>query len=392
MTRVARVALAAALPLVLLPLGASPAPAASDWCSSAPPTAACIQSAFRDGVPVTESDPTYRVSLVEGVYGSGWQASVDVMLLTDSLPSSELGHTWRVLVNTRAHEPRVVFARATRGPVDRLIPLVGDNLIAVEGEPVRVTGECSGAGVCPVTATREQVAFGAVVYDAVGWYASSGVPASAWAGANMWTNIDWTTFPPTVFNGTLELQVANSHFRPGGVLPVTGFLYQDLPYALVQNALFVDDPYSLVGSAMITSISGSGSGSVSVLPDDANARLRVAATGLTFSKRTIRIKRGVITPRPGEVVSAVRRAGTPTTVRVAFARGVARGSAITGYQARCYRVVSGQVTGLRLGFVAAGPLTAVAVIGVSTAPGARCQVRVRSKAGYGAWGPARGVV
>lgn len=367
--------------VAFLPMAAPPASAGSGWCASSPPTATCIESVERDGSPVTESDPTYSLDLVES---PGWQVSVTVRRgFTFDLTGAELGHTWRITLNTRGNVPRVLFTRSTRGPVSRVKDGSGEYHITFAGTPVTVTGGCDGAGVCPATATSSMVTLDATVYDADGWYAGDGTPLAAWMGSNVWTNIDWTSFPPSVSNGVLQVPVANSHFLPGGVTPVSGFIEQDLPYSLVRTALFVDDPYSLVGAAMVATVSGSGAGTVSVVPDDANRVLQVSATGLSFSRRTISVRRGVTTPKAGVVVGATRKASSPTTVRVAYKRGVARGSAIIGYQARCYRVVGGERVSVRYGSVRS--FVGIAVTQVSQRSGQRCQVRVRSKAGYGPW-------
>lgn len=356
------------------------------WCSSAPPTEACVVSATRNGVTVTESDPTYEIGVVDSASGGDWTLYWNVLPRGGGhLADSELGANWNIVLNTRGHVPRVAFMSSTIGTVTRGLSGV-DNLVTVVGGPIRVTQGCDGSGVCPAVAATEFVALGGNIDEAATWYASSGVPVEAWNGANVWTNIDWTSFPPSLdASGNLVLQVANSHFRTDGTTPVVGFLRQQLPYSLVRTALFVDDPVSLVGGGVLATLSGSGGGIVTVSADDATRLVTIDASSVTFSRRSISVKRGVIVPRPGVVASLTRR-GNGSTMRVSAAKGTPRGSRVIGYQARCYRLSGGVKSMVRVGYVAASKGRLISVYNVSRSASTYCQVRVRSKAGYGPWG------
>jgi hypothetical protein len=95
----------------------------------------------------------------------------------------------------------------------------------------------------------------------------------------------------------------------------------------------------------------------------------------------LRIKRGTITPtRP----TALKARRTTHRVRLSFHHSKARGSRIIRYQARCVaahhatRKVSGKKSPLLDLRLAAGVHY-------------RCQVRAKSKAGYGSWSKHRRV-
>jgi hypothetical protein len=390
LTRAALTAAAVSL-LVSGVVAATPGTASADassWCGAAAPTAPCIVSATRDGVDVGPSDPTYDLYAVMVASGDQVMWGVSAKGGGFSLPIGDLDSTWAVTVNVRSLTPRFTYAHSTRGPVTRSTNLAGEHIVTMQGRPVTVTSECNGAGVCPTVATGEWPAYlDGSIYEA-NWYASSGVPASAWNGSAMWTNIDWTSFPPQVPpGGGLQLDIANSHYRVDGVTPVSGFIYEDLPYALVRQALFVDDPMSLVGGGVLAGLTGTGAGAVSVTADDAAGMLHVAGTGITFSHRALVVKRGITTPRSGAVVSAFR-ASPRTTVRVRVLLGVSRGAKVTGYSVRCYRLSGTTRTYVRTGYTALGHGLVVVVKNVGTTGARYCQARVNSTRGFGSYGKA----
>jgi hypothetical protein len=180
------------------------------------------------------------------------------------------------------------------------------------------------------------------------------------------------------------LNVANSHYRHDGTTLVHGFVDEDLPYTLVKDIMYIDDPVSLVGGGVLASLSGSGSGTVSVTADDALGVIHVDASNITFSKRAVVIKRGVVVPRSG-VVKAAKRYHPKTTVKVTVNPGVSRGSKVTGYQVRCYKASGSKKLYVHVGYLKAGHGYIVTVTGVGS--GTRyCQVRVNSRSGYGPWG------
>jgi hypothetical protein len=363
------------------------------WCDAAPADAPCVVSITRDGVPITSASSDYDVSVsgftdAGGTWMLNWWLFSAAFGSAGQLPAGDMGATFTVTLDVRAHIPRFAFNHSTKGPIVRGVDAVtGDHLITLTGSPVTLTQGCTGSGVCTAVAATEFAAYlDGWVYEP-NWYAAQGVPVTAWNNANMWTNVDWTEFPPQVTTNALTITVANSHYRLDGATPVKGFLDEDLPYALVKSVLHIDDPYSLVGGGVLGALSGTGTGTVSVTADDAAGAIRVHATNLSFSKRAVVIKRGVIVPRSG-VVKTAKRAAKRTTVRVAVAAGVSRGSKVTGYQARCYKAVGSAKYYLRYGYTKVGHGLVVLVAKVSTASARYCQVRVSSRAGYGPWGRA----
>src|SRR5271168_606062 len=120
-----RAAVLAAAPIVMLvglavPFGGVSAQAAlvrphiypSEWCGNqAPP---CVVAASRNGVAITESDPTYAVSasgslLADGEFLTQWGiADASIPGAYATLAPTDAGVPFSITVDVGAHPPRVV--------------------------------------------------------------------------------------------------------------------------------------------------------------------------------------------------------------------------------------------------------------------------------------------
>jgi hypothetical protein len=342
----------------------------------------CLVSATRDGV-----DASSRVYVSTDTSSGWWLGMYYVGNISggEDLGASELGHTWTITINTRANVPRVSSVYGTPGTVQRTVS-GADHVIAITSTPVKFADNsfCNSiTAVCPVQSLQDWTLLQGEVDDPR-WVPYSTVSPSAWDGANTWTNIEETFFPPILgAGGALSVQVSNSHLWHDGTL-VHGFLVQELPYALLKAVMGVDDPASLSGSGVVTTISAGGSGTFAVTLNDAVGILTVAASDITFSKRVVTIKHGVIVPRAG-VVSRAYRTAAHTTVDARVLHGVSRGSRVLGYQVRCLRYVGTHLTTVRYGTSTSPAKLLIAVGRVPTGGRVVCEVRVRSKAGYGPW-------
>ncbi len=78
---------------------------------------------------------------------------------------------------------------------------------------------------------------------------------------------------------------------------------------------------------------GAGGGTLSVTVEPGNTGVQVKITGLTFSRRKLKIKLGHVTPRAPTHVKASRVSGT--TARVTFGAARPRGQKVKGYSASC---------------------------------------------------------
>ena len=109
----------------------------------------------------------------------------------------------------------------------------------------------------------------------------------------------------------------------------------------------------------------------------------IAITGITFSPRTVHIKRGTITPRAPTGLST--RRASATVAYVSFRAARPRGSYVRSYQGRCrapHRITrygTGRRSPVKISLLARG----VSYV---------CQVRAKSAVGYGPWSLGRKLV
>src|SRR5258708_6818439 len=91
----------------------------AEWCMHhAPP---CVVSASRNGVPITESDPTYAVSAAGSLQPDGeflTQWGIGDALIGggfETLAPGDVGVPFSITVDVGAHSPRVVAAHTASG-------------------------------------------------------------------------------------------------------------------------------------------------------------------------------------------------------------------------------------------------------------------------------------
>jgi hypothetical protein len=341
----------------------------------------------RDGTAIAEGDPTWDVSIAGGTSSDGqftaiWD--VDAKATHGSyvdMGAAETAHQWSVTVNFGTHVPRVTDSYGDQLTITRSANGDGTYDVTTTGYPVTqgVNDECdvsTAVWSCPVTAGQNVTNFQTEIGDFQQWSDSS--QWNDFYGMDSWTNVEETAIPPSITGDPLQvsIQLANSHFLNGSTTPFRGFYHIVLPNKFLKD-MGIDDPSTLDPAGVSTSV-GTGSGSVSVSPGPSSTQ--VDATGLTFSPRVLRVKRGVITPtRPSHLtahrVSAHRG-------KLSFHRARPRGSKLRFYQARC--AASHHATRF-----AKGRHTRLVVKGLAAHKAYRCQVRAKAKAGYGHWSKKR---
>jgi hypothetical protein len=363
-------------------LGAGPAQAAdsADWCSAkAPP---CIVSASREGTPVAATDPNFDVRVVESDVEKSknllWHISKPA---SAELGSGEIGKHWALTIDTGDIVPRVSSEYGDDVTVTRQPQPGGTYRITIAGTPVTTTNndDCDTSvwpWTCPATATSEfQGYFAGEVTDYGTWEDVD--QREAMYGIHYARNIAVTSLPPEIEDDPatgaqqLLIRMANQHAHPDGS-PFVGFLHMRIPNRFLRLTYGVDDPASMTSTSLKTSI---GAGSASVTQEPGADAMLVDVTGITFSHRLLRIRRGTVVPTKPTKVHAERT--SKHGARIRFQRSKSRGSKVTSYVARCtakHAAASGNATGppIKLGELEEG----VAY---------RCRVRARSKAGPGPW-------
>ena len=356
----------------------------TQWCGTqAPP---CVVSATRNGVAITPSDPDWDVSATGYTSPKAehlvlWSVgSTHTTGSYQSMGPSEAGVPWTVTVNAGTHSVRAFDEFGDDIAVTTTANGDGTSNVTIAGVPVTtpVNDECHPVTPvsCPFRSGQDVTILQGEIGDFQQWS-----DASQWndfTGLNLWTNVEETNIPPTISGTPLTIteDPTNSHELSDGTV-FQGFWHAVLPNAFLVD-MGIDDPSTLDPTGVATSI---GSGTVHVTPGPASTRIDI--TGITFSNRTLKVKRGTITPTTPTVVHTRRAAAHRAAV--GFTKSKRRGSKIAYYQARC--VAPGQVT--RTGTAKAAP---VAVGQLVTGVAYTCSVRAKAKAGYSAWSKGKRVL
>jgi hypothetical protein len=374
-TLVTIVALAA--PLIGAPAQATPNrpdifPGA--WCGTqAPP---CVVSASRNGADIGPNDPTYVVSVAgsnqNGEFLSQWSIADALVKGTfATLAPGDVGAAFSITVNVGTHLPRVVDEYAGGVSVTKSQDAMGNWDVTVSGTAVLqgVNDDCNaGTWTCPPNDNNTIVAFQGEVGDWQQW--SHPAQWNDFNGLDQWTNAELTEIPPQITGSPLTIteEIANSHALNS--VPFVGFWNAVLPNAFLVD-MGINDPSTLTPAGISA---GVGTGTVTVTPGPTSATISI--TGITFSARTVHIKRGSITPTAPTRLTT--RRAFPTAAYLSFAAAHPRGSFIRFYQGRC--VAPHQVTRY-----AVGPRSSLKVISLTRGVSYVCQVRASAAVGYGPW-------
>ena len=143
-----------------------------------------------------------------------------------------------------------------------------------------------------------------------------------------------------------------------------------IPNAMLRRLYHVDDPPTLTASAFRVT---TGSGPAATVVDINPGSVHVAISGLTFSKRRLRIHGDTRPLRPRNL-RAVRT--SPTTARLRFDSSRRRGSLVRGYVANCRLGTRWVVRGQSL-------RPPIRVRGLIPGRSYTCRVRAKSRAGLG---------
>jgi hypothetical protein len=347
---------------------------AGEWCTNqAPP---CVVGASRDGVAITEADPTYAVSASGSQQGGEFLTQwgigdVNVPGIYESLAPTDVGVPFSITIDVGTHLPRVVDEYAGGVSVTDTESAAGTWDVTVSGTAVEqgVNADCNAINfTCPFNETNTIVAFQGEIGDWQQW------PDSAqwndFSGLDQWTNVEETEIPPQITGNpfTISEQLGNSHELNGQVFE--GFWYGVLPNAFLVD-MGINDPSTLTSAGISASV---GTGTVIVIPGPTSTEIEI--TGITFSPRMVHIKRGIITPRAPTGLTTKRTSATVAWLIFRAARP--RGSYVRSYEGRC--VAANHPT--RYVTSAHSPLRVKALTkGVSYV----CQVRAKSAVGYGPW-------
>jgi Fibronectin type III domain len=385
-----RIGVVAAVLGALASLGFAPPSSAekitSSWCSDGASTP-CVESATLNGGAITSTDPNWDVFVQLRTPGGSHTA----YWLIENRHGGGLtmGDDWVVTIDMGTIIPRVAWAHGDDFSITRHDDGDGTWTATVAATPVVIVGECDQTvwpWTCPTTATQEWDGYldGEVTdYDA--W--SDATQRDSMYGLDFATNVAATSLPPEIVpdpvtgDQQILIRLANPHFLMDGTTVFHGFVHQRIPNAFLAAVYGIDAPATLTTGGLVPVVSGPTAGSGTASVTDGGTAMLVDITDLTFSRRLVRINRGVITPtRPTGI--AANRLG-PHSGRVWFHTSTPRGSRIVGYTARC-------VKGTHV-FTATGSAAPITVTGLTRGVGYQCSVKARSKAGASAWSTTAGM-
>ena len=384
--------LVSGLAVCVLAVGAGKAHSQSDtdWCSAHPGLDPCVVSATFDGSTLTASDANYDVYAVLATPGGANDVLWGIEPANGGPPdlTAGLGAEAGVTIKTSVI-PRVIDGFGTSMSYTRSGPGGGGMYtVTITGQPVKVSDQSNctfppGGPTCTGNAPGSSAIFQGEIDDYnYTSYSDPSYPAGlvdSFYGMDMWTNIAETGLPPNIIqsNGQneLELDLADYHFEHDGTTLVHGDFYLRIPETFLSTLWGIDDPSTLATDGLNASI-GAGGGTLTVTVEPGNTGVQVKITGMTFSRRKLKIKLGVVTPRAPTHI-AVHRAGR-FSAKVTFRAAKPRGQKVTGYALRCAPNGGGSALTVK------GRRSPLVLKHLGDPEGYRCTLRARSKAGYGA--------
>jgi hypothetical protein len=383
------------------------------WCSSGSPTP-CTDSATHNGSSLTADDPSYQVQQT-GVLSLDYTNYV-MWQVVDSSGADTLadGDTWSVTLDMGSMKPRYTEGYAGGVPgtspdaalVTRTSDGDGTYHVTITGTSVRTAESCNDSFPvsCDDPAPFSDVhgKFSGEVWDLA--TDSPAGDASSRNGFDRYQNLDGVQgpFAGTTSDGgyvlTFDTYNAARYYpsaSPSATpVPFAGRFGMRLPFAYLRTEMGVPDPDTLPASLLVPTVTGTGSdGTWTVVKDDVARAFFVSVHGIAYpdtvsgrvnarttSKtqvRTLRVKRGVITPYAPKNLAAKRTA--THRGRVSYAAAKARGARPTGYTVRCVNLAGTHTV------TVSDSASPTVVTGLRGGKAYDCRVRARSKAGPGTW-------
>jgi len=291
---------------------------------------------------------------------------------------------YEVVLDIGNGNPGETFSRGQNVVIERDVSVAGHHTVTFTMNPVPVSytfSGCNGNGTCPTRPDVEATGYLEGSVDNLR-YITDPADEAAMQGWDLVASTDWISQPPTLNydTHTFIVDAANSHcgnLAPDPCVPFVGLVSMTFPFAMLSHLYDVDDPGSLTASAF--SVSGAGSAATtSVTVDPSGHVVRVDMTGMTFSKRTLKVTGDM---RPGGVRNLRAVRVSSTVGKLKFDPAKSHGSKVRRYDATCKSAS---------GLVATGTADDSPLKVTGLAPGVKYECRMRAKSRFG-YGPRRAV-
>jgi Fibronectin type III domain len=344
-------------------------------------------AATYNGSPFDGSDPNLDVFAIPTKVAGAQTVLWNVFPVSPAKDLSAYQGTFTITLKTDVN-PREVDGFGAGMSYTRSSLGGGEYQVVITGQPVSVTSQegCTfpaGGPTCTPVSPKDNtwILQGEVSdynYDA--YNNLTNYPAgfvNSFDGMVMYTNIAETSLPPELMEvdgqNELVLGMTDHHFEHDGTTLVKGDFYLRIPAAFLSTYWGINDPTTLATDGLNASI-GAGGGTLTVTVEPNNAAVDVTVSGMTFSRRKLKIKLGHVTPRAPTHIKASRTNGT--TGKVTFTKSKARGQKVNGYQLSCKAMNGTTVT-------AKGKRSPLVVSKLVSGQAYTCTMRGHSKAGYG---------
>ncbi len=378
----------------LAAVSASTAPSASAittddviaYCAitPAPP---CIVSFTHNGSTV---DPTaYRIQWNEVQPSSGfysWYFSKFIGASWSSdMGADETANTFAVKFDFGSFNPRTIAGLAAPRTSTAVVwsGAAPHYLVQISESPVHwVTGCVEGNPTpCPMTGSSEAFGYLSGVANDGRWFGTSEAEHQQIAGFYTFSNTDISDDPVITTDAitgarTMVFVIQSPHESPSHAL-FYGNQYLRIPNRTLHDVYGIPAPATMTAASLGATISSGGSGTITVTPEAGHGAMLIAVTNVTFSKRSVKVRLGTITPARPSAVKGKRL--SPTRGRVTFGKSAPRGAYPTGYQLRC---VSGHQVHTATG---SSSTTRFRIRGLTPGRHYTCRVRAKSHVGPGPW-------
>jgi hypothetical protein len=361
--------------------GGAPAHASTGfrWCSDggAKP---CIVSFTRNGTPQphTAGELDLEVGTQDALdYGHAFTFSVENDPSTPSPIPLTTSDAISFVLDTGAYHPDYISGFEHQTDVDVWQDgTSGDWMLGVTGTPVKVPSGCDDTAdwpwPCPFTSAGDSILFEGDVtayhsdvnQDFVGFY----------AGTNVTYNGIFFDTDSTGHQFLETEAVAPHEFTDHST--VVGSIHFRVPYVMLREDFGIPNPETMTTGSMTGTVN-SATATFAIAQDPDGGGIFVDVGGFTFTKRTIKVMAGTITPTRPTITAATR----PALHRghLTHTLSTPRGAKVTGYVARC---VAGDTA-----ITATGAATSkgITVYGLRAGVGYTCRVAATSKVGRSRW-------
>jgi len=346
------------------------------WCS-VDPTPPCLLSVSRNGTALTASDPDWEVQSTGRLSNPDFDYFMFLVQGTDISKTLSTTDTWHFLFDTGTLDPNYMEGFAGVPDMDRIVDGDGTYKLGYTAKPIVYTTGCNESGAwpwsCSLTAASEEVKLSVEAQDRSDEFVNF-FSAQSPQGVN-------GIFLETASDGSryLSSEMVNSHYRADGVTVYKGQVRFRIPYKMLHDSFGVPDPSTMVASSLSGTVNGGTTGATfTVYHDPDGGGMFVDITNLTFSRKVIKVSRGVIVPTRPTNLHAKRR--DAHSGRVSFTLSTPRGARVTGYKVRCVSRSGHVVKNTK-----STPTSPIRIGGLRRGVGYSCKVRATSKAGLGPW-------